>query len=92
MDLTNKKKTLIKQYPRFASLIDTYQGDAKGALKHLKNSVYTLTDRVDGFSDALLPTLWFRRDLSIRGEFIPNYLETVICSHAYYAPRRISLS
>lgn len=45
MDLANKKKTLIKQYPRFASLIETYQGDAKGALKHLKNSVYTLTDR-----------------------------------------------
>ena len=45
MALTNKKKTLIKQYPRFASLIETYQGNAKGALKHLKNSVYTLTDR-----------------------------------------------
>lgn len=42
MALKNKKKDLIKQYPRFASLIETYQGDAKGAIKHLKNSVYTL--------------------------------------------------
>lgn len=42
--MANKKKTLIKQYPRFASLIETYRGDVKGALKHLKNSVYTLTN------------------------------------------------
>lgn len=40
--MTNNWKDLIEQYPRFASLIKEYHNDVKGALKHLKNAIYTL--------------------------------------------------
>lgn len=42
MSTSNDWKALIEQYPRFASLIKEYRNDAKGALKHLKNAIYTL--------------------------------------------------
>lgn len=62
--MTNNWKDLIEQYPRFASLIKEYRNDVKGALKHLKNSVYALPNSDVPASAQLFYQLFGLRGLS----------------------------